>query len=85
MVGSGLSLFQDRPRQELDDDASLGYAELADGSHWTRPDLGLVEYHGNKTKNMLSPGTQARYRPGGAKELPGGGQTLRDAIIRHGY
>lgn len=42
-----------------DDDAYLCYAESPDGSHWTRPDLGIVEYQGNKHNNILISGTQA--------------------------
>ncbi len=30
------------------------YAESVDGIHWTKPDLGLVEYHGNKHNNLLA-------------------------------
>jgi hypothetical protein len=29
------------------------YAESRDGLHWTKPDLGLVEYHGNKNNNLI--------------------------------
>jgi hypothetical protein len=29
------------------------YAESSDGLHWTKPDLGLVEYHGNKHNNLI--------------------------------
>lgn len=29
------------------------YAESADGIHWTKPKLGLVEYKGNKENNLL--------------------------------
>ena len=29
------------------------YAESLDGIHWTRPNLGLVEYNGNKNNNLL--------------------------------
>lgn len=28
------------------------YAESADGTHWTKPDLGLVEFNGNKHNNI---------------------------------
>ncbi len=41
-----------------DDDACLCYAESSDGSHWTKPDLGLVEYQGNKHNNILISGPQ---------------------------
>jgi hypothetical protein len=29
------------------------YAESADGIHWTRPNLGLVEYKGNRQNNLI--------------------------------
>ncbi|MBN2129127.1 MAG: hypothetical protein JW741_06500, partial [Sedimentisphaerales bacterium] len=41
-----------------DDDGYLCYAESADGSHWTRPDLGIVEYKGSKSNNILISGPQ---------------------------
>lgn len=41
-----------------DDDASLCYAESPDGLRWSKPDLGLVEYDGNKSNNILISGPQ---------------------------
>ncbi len=35
------------------DDTSFCYAESADGIHWTKPKLGLFEYHGSKENNIL--------------------------------
>ena len=35
------------------DDTSFCYAESADGIHWTKPKLGLLEYHGSKENNIL--------------------------------
>lgn len=32
------------------------YAESTDGAHWTKPDLGLVEYKGSKNNNLLQMG-----------------------------
>jgi hypothetical protein len=29
------------------------YAESSDGVHWTKPNLGLVEYHGSKDNNLI--------------------------------
>ena len=37
-----------------------GYAESADGIHWTKPDLGLIEYQGSRANNLVWP------IPGGA-------------------
>lgn len=43
---------------ERDDDGYLCYAESTDGTHWTRPDLGLVEYQGSKSNNIIISGPQ---------------------------
>ena len=32
---------------------ALGYAQSADGIHWEKPDLGLVEWHGSTANNLL--------------------------------
>ena len=32
----------------------VGYAESPDGIHWTKPNLGLVEYHGNRANNIVA-------------------------------
>lgn len=37
------------------------YAESKDGIHWTKPNLGLVEFQGSRDNNMLPPG---EYVPG---------------------
>jgi hypothetical protein len=34
-----------------------GYAESRDGVTWVKPELGLVEYHGNKRNNLIDIGT----------------------------
>jgi len=31
----------------------VAYAESADGIHWTRPNLGLVDFRGNKNNNLI--------------------------------
>jgi hypothetical protein len=31
----------------------IGYAESTDGIHWTKPNLGLVDYRGNKNNNLV--------------------------------
>ncbi len=36
-----------------DDDACLCYAESPDGLHWTKSNLGLVEYQGDTNNNIL--------------------------------
>jgi hypothetical protein len=35
---------------------NLCYAESKDGIHWTRPELGLVEFNGSKQNNIILPG-----------------------------
>ena len=42
-----------------DDDQCCCYAESSDGVHWTRPDLGIVEYGGSKNNNILISGPQS--------------------------
>jgi hypothetical protein len=39
-----------------DADAFLCYAVSKDGLHWTKPDLGLVDYAGSKKNNVLARG-----------------------------
>lgn len=41
-----------------DDDACCCYAESSDGLHWNKPDLGMVEYRGDKHNNILICGPQ---------------------------
>ncbi len=40
-------------RAGADADQFPAYAQSADGIHWTRPDLGLVEYAGSRHNNLL--------------------------------
>lgn len=40
----------------------LLYAVSEDGLHWTKPDLGLVEYHGNKHNNLVQTNMDTVYR-----------------------
>jgi hypothetical protein len=46
--------------KKRDDDEYFCYAESPDGVHWTKPDLGLVEYGGNKHNNILISGPQSK-------------------------
>jgi len=39
----------------------LCYAESVDGLSWTKPNLGLVEFHGSKKNNIVIDGTQCPY------------------------
>ncbi len=45
-------------RYKRDDDACLCYAESADGLQWSKPELGFVEYDGQKKNNILISGPQ---------------------------
>lgn len=36
--------------------ADVSYAESTDGIHWTRPELGIIEYAGSKKNNIVGPG-----------------------------
>ncbi len=38
---------------DLEFPSHLAYAESHDGIHWEKPDLGLVEYHGDRHNNLL--------------------------------
>lgn len=35
--------------------ADVSYAESTDGIHWTKPDLGIIEYAGSKKNNIVGP------------------------------
>lgn len=43
----------DLPGWPTADDTSFCYAESRDGIHWTKPELGLFDYHGSKKNNIL--------------------------------
>ena len=43
----------------------LCYAESADGVHWERPNLGLVEYRGSGDNNILGPAVHDPVRQAG--------------------
>jgi len=36
--------------------ADVSYAESRDGVHWTKPELGIVDYHGSKANNIVGVG-----------------------------
>ncbi|MBI5693825.1 MAG: hypothetical protein HZC55_27435 [Verrucomicrobia bacterium] len=39
--------------RDKDNQANVAYAESADGVHWTKPDLGIVDYHGSRANNLV--------------------------------
>ena len=41
----------------VDREMAICYATSTDGLQWTKPDLGIVEYEGNRTNNILSRGS----------------------------
>lgn len=38
---------------DYDDTWHIAYAESTDGIHWTKPDLGLTSFHGNRHNNLV--------------------------------
>jgi len=39
--------------RDADNVPNVAYAESSDGVHWTKPDLGIVDYHGSKQNNLV--------------------------------
>ena len=39
--------------RDQDNQANVAYAESVDGVAWTKPDLGIVEYHGQRANNLV--------------------------------
>lgn len=65
----------DRP----DVESMLGkYAESWDGLHWRKPELGLIEFRGNKRNNIVLTGAEAARQTGGALTNFDGYTVLRD-------
>lgn len=46
-------------RHSTDNPMTVCYAESKDGIHWTRPNLGLVEFRGSKDNNIIWMGQEA--------------------------
>jgi hypothetical protein len=51
----------------------VGYAESEDGIHWTKPELGIVEYDSSKANNLVV----SAYQP----EAAGGGHCHNPSVI----
>ena len=51
----------------------VGYAESNDGIHWTKPDLGIIEFNGSKSNNLVV----SAYQP----EAAGGGHCHNPSVI----
>ena len=45
------SHFNEQTKKESHREVAC-YAESSDGIHWTKPDLGIVEYNGSKANNL---------------------------------
>jgi hypothetical protein len=48
----------------------VAYAESDDGIHWTKPDLGLIEYQGSTANNLVAPqpvGSESYWFAGGRR------------------
>lgn len=39
--------------RDRDNASNLGYAESTDGAHWTKPNLGIVDYKGSTANNLV--------------------------------
>ena len=48
-------------RRKVGEDGLACYAESADGIHWTKPDLGQVEFRGSRANNIVALGGQELY------------------------
>jgi hypothetical protein len=74
--------FSFHPRSAADvreTECMLGkYAESADGIHWTRPRLGLIEFRGNRANNIVLTGEQASGQTDGALTNFDGFTVVRD-------
>jgi hypothetical protein len=55
---------------------NLAYAESDDGIHWTKPELGIVEYNGSKKNNLLIPNLSGSGQYSGANAV--GSLMMRD-------
>lgn len=53
----------------------VGYAESADGIRWNKPELGIVQFEGSKSNNLVV----SAYDP----EATGGGQCHNPSVIRN--
>jgi predicted GH43/DUF377 family glycosyl hydrolase len=51
----------------------VGYAESSDGLHWTKPELGIVEYDGSNANNLSAPASQ---------QGAGTGETHNPSVLR---
>jgi hypothetical protein len=49
----------------------VGYAESRDGIAWTKPELGLIEFHGSKANNLVVSSFQPEVAGGGHCHNPG--------------
>jgi predicted GH43/DUF377 family glycosyl hydrolase len=59
--------------QVLNKGNQVGYAESRDGIHWTKPDLGIIDFNGSKANNFCLSGSQREV---------GGGECHNPSVIR---
>ena len=59
--------------QVLNKGNQVGYAESRDGIHWTKPDLGIIDFNGSKANNFCL--------SAGQREI-GGGECHNPSVIR---
>ncbi len=60
MITFYLSVLEEKGRlrmwyvcRDADKAPNLAYAESVDGVNWTKPDLGVVDYHGSRSNNLV--------------------------------
>ena len=58
------SHYEVKTRKMRHDEEVACYAESKDGIHWTRPELGLVEFEGSKRNNIFWTQKMTRHEPG---------------------
>ena len=58
------SHYEVKTRKMRHDEEVACYAESEDGIHWTRPELGLVEFEGSKRNNIFWTQKMTRHEPG---------------------
>lgn len=64
-------IYNGKEKKDLRFATMVGYAESTDGIKWTKPELGLFEYKGNKNNNitLTSWGSSDLYSPAVVKDM----------------
>ncbi len=67
--------------RDADNKPNVAYAESKDGVNWTKPDLGIVEYHGSTNNNLVG----IPYLDGTVYKDPNASKSERYIYIAHVY